>query len=163
MGRRTNKRKDKHQGLTWYQARRLKCRLRSSSPSEPWVEAQIVVVDDADPHGNAIHYVLHDPSVFPPGGLETRMVRCRICGIYNPPNAMEGGCCLDHARHKGWGRSLSAKAIQAMERRKAGMHFCPLLREDIEGLQLEIEKFNRRQAKKCRESGAFIKPVVSTT
>jgi hypothetical protein len=127
------------------------------------LEAQIVVVDDVDPDGNAIHYTLHDPGVFPPGGSETQMVRCRICGIYNPPNAMEGGCCLDHARHKGWGRSLSAKAIQAMERRKVGLNFCPLLPEDTHSLVLEIKRFKRRLRKEREESVPAVNPAVPAT
>jgi len=163
MGRRINSFKDETRGLTWHQEQQLKRRLRRTAPSEPWVEAQIVAVKDVDPDGHAIHYILHDPSVFPPGGSQTRMIRCRKCGIYNPPNATEGGCCLDHAGHKGWGPSRSAREIRKMQRLKAGLKFTPLPREDVEGLMLEIERFQRRHAKTSQESGAAATPAVSIT
>jgi hypothetical protein len=138
---------DRHYGLSRSAERALKRRLRRSSPSEPWVEAQIVVVDDIDADGRRIHYRLHDASVFPPGKEETLMVRCSECGVYNPPNAMERGRCLDHARHKGWGRSISAKAIQALDRYRVGLEFLPLAPEDIKSLQLEIEHIKRSECK----------------
>lgn len=153
MLRRRKKRKHSHyrdrncQGLSQHREQMLKLRLRKSSPSEPWVEAQIVVVEDTDADGRPIRYRLHDPSVFPPGQEQTRMMRCRKCGVFTPPNAMEGGYCLDHSRHKAWGRSLSAIAIRALERRKVGIDFCPLLPEDAESLQLEIDRFKRKQLK----------------
>jgi hypothetical protein len=129
----------------------LKRRLRNSSPSEPWVEAQIVAVEDIDADGERIRYRLHDASVFPPGQKNTLMVRCSECGIYNPPNAMEHGRCLDHARHKGWGRSISAKAIQAMQRKRSGLQFCALAPEDIKSLMLEIERIKRRECKSAEQ------------
>jgi len=163
MGRRINSTKDESRGLTWHQEQRLKRRLRRSAPSEPWVEAQIVTEEDVDPDGSTIYYLRHDPSVFPPGGSQTRMIRCRKCGIYNPPNATEVGCCLDHPRHKGWGPSRSATVIRKMKRLKVGLKFCPLPREDVKGLMLEIERYQRRETKTSEESGASPTPAVSTT
>lgn len=135
-------------GLTLPQERALKRRLRKQSPSEPWVEAQIVDATDVDASGGAIHYRYHDTKVFPPGQQKTAMVRCPTCGIFMPPNAFEGGQCLDHAKHEGWGPSPSARAIQGLERLNGVMEERRLKREDIPSLKREIERYERRAAKK---------------
>jgi hypothetical protein len=138
-------------GLNWYQEEKLKERLRTSTPSEPWVEEQIISVMDFDSDGNRIQYCYHNPKGFPPGGEQTRMVRCRICGILNPPNAMEDGACLDHARHKGWGRSPSARAFRKAAMMNAREGPSDLLPEDVDSLLREIEEYNQQQAEtgKC--------------
>jgi len=128
-------------GLSPYQERALKDRLRKKSPSEPWVEAQFTTTLDTDPIGRPILYRYHDPHVFPPGGENTLMIRCPECGILMPPNAFEKGKCLDHAPHRGWGPSPSAVAIRTMERLNGNMEDCPLEPEDTTSLRAEIDKF----------------------
>src|SRR5947209_6173314 len=98
QARRTNK---PRAGLSRIEEDRLRQALRRAAPSEPWVEEQIKSFEDTDRRGKPIVYRYHDPSVFPPGGAETKMVRCPACKVLNPPNAMENGLCLDHARHNG--------------------------------------------------------------
>ena len=126
-------------GLTRCQEHHLRKRLRKKTPSEPWIDAQITSIIDTDPEGKPIHCRFHDPKVFPPGGASTLMVRCSICGIFNPPNAMEDGQCLDHAEDAGWGSSPSARAIRTLQRYHViEEHALPLEPEDEESLKREI-------------------------
>jgi hypothetical protein len=74
-------------GLTRFQEIVLKRKLRKACPSEPWVEAQIKIAADKDRWGQPIRYRYHDVHVFPPGGEQTKMIRCPVCGVFNPPNA----------------------------------------------------------------------------
>lgn len=137
-------------GLSAYQEELLKQELRLTTPSEPWVEAQIQTVVDWDTDGSAIIYRHRDPHAFPPGGEKTLMVRCKECQVFNPPNAIEDGNCLDHAGHVGWGPSPSAIAIAALRRFNLEMDDLPLLPEDSKSLRREIERFARKQAKLVR-------------
>jgi len=132
-------------GLSPFKEERLKEKLRTSTPSEPWVEAQIVSVIDIDPLGQRIHYRLHDTQLFPPGGEATAMVRCNQCNIFNPPHAMEQGSCLDHAEDGGWGPSPSAEAIRAMQLYYLKEERTELPPEDSAALKREIAAYRRRQ------------------
>src|SRR5207253_1385304 len=99
------RRRKRRVGLSALQETRLRAQLRQTTPSEPWVEAQIRSADDLDRDGSPIVYRYHDPRVFPPGGPGTRMVRCSDCGVFTPPGAMEGGRCLEcvnSAAHTAW-------------------------------------------------------------
>jgi len=130
-------------GLSHYQEARLKERLRERTCSEPWVEAQIAKASDRDANGQRIHYHYHDAKAYPPGGKQTLMVRCRICGIFTPPHAMEQGQCLDHAGQDGWGPSPSAVSIRKLERINAEPDYCRLAPEDIASLRREIAEYKR--------------------
>lgn len=142
-------------GLTHYGEVRLKARLRKRSPSEPWVEAQFVTVNDVDAAGRRFYHRYHDPRLFPPGGRETLMVRCRVCGIFNPPNAMEHGVCLDHADHTGWPSSHSAAAIQKLVLYNVALeNQVQLEPEDARSLHEEIRLFKRKCAKTVQRAKA---------
>jgi hypothetical protein len=88
---------------------------------------------------------LHDPTVFPPGGAETAMVRCAECGIFNPPIAMESGNCLDHREETGWGPSPSAVAIRMAQYYFERIEKMRLKSEKIEVLQRKIDRYCQRQ------------------
>jgi hypothetical protein len=128
-------------GLTRFEEIVLKRKLRKICPSEPWVEAQINIATDKDRWGQPIRYRYHDVHVFPPGGEQTKMIRCPACGIFNPPNAFEHGKCLDHARHEGWGPSNLASTIAALARRRRRRRGVKLEPEDAASLREEIENF----------------------
>jgi hypothetical protein len=139
-------------GLCRYQEEQLKEKLRRCTPSEPWVEEQIVNVADVDADGNRIHYCYYNPKGFPPGGEKTLMVRCRICGTYTPPHAMEQGMCLDHAIPKGRGRSPSAQAFRKAARLNFREEFKnDLAPEDTASLLREIEQYLQEhpEERKC--------------
>src|SRR6185437_7859436 len=119
---------------------RLRAKLRANSPSEPWVEAQFIEVTEYDARGDAIVQQVHDPRVFPPGGDQTAMVRCRLCGIFTPPHAMEDGACLDHREPDNWGQSPSAQAIYAIGYWNLRIGETELLPESVAELQLEMRK-----------------------
>lgn len=132
-------------GLTHYQEEQLKRELRLTTPSEPWVEAQFRTVLDTDTDGTDIVYRYRDPHAFPPGGAQTLMVRCAECGVFNPPNAIEHGNCLDHARHDGWGPSPSAVAIAALRRFHLEIEELQLQPEDDASLRREIRQSLRKR------------------
>jgi hypothetical protein len=119
---------------------RLRAKLREKSPSEPWVEAQFIEITEFDERGDAIVRQIHNPRLFPPGGDQTAMVRCRVCGIFTPPNAMEDGVCLDHREGDDWGPSPSAQAIFALRYWNLRIDKAELLPESIAELQLEMRK-----------------------
>jgi hypothetical protein len=133
-------------GLTQYSEVLLKEKLRKRSPSEPWVEEQIKTTDDVDADGKPILYRYFDPHAFPPGGEKTKMIRCPRCGIFNPPNAMEHGLCLDHARHQGWTPSPSALAFVRLQLLNAEIEACELAPEDTASLRREIRQFEKTEA-----------------
>ena len=137
-------RKKPRVGLSAYQEQRLKDQLRPSICSEPWLEAQFKSADDTDETGTPILYRYHDPHVFPPGGAKSAMVRCPECGVLVPPNTLEQGACLDHARHDGWGPSPSAVAIRALQMFNLRMEDPELPPEDVEALRAEIEAFRQQ-------------------
>lgn len=143
-------------GLSAREEDRLKCKLRPTVPSEPWLEAQFRTNYDRDANGNPVAYRYRDPHVFPPGGPATLMVRCSECGIFNPPNAMEHGKCLDHARHEGYGPSPSALAIEGMQRLNVRIEEEPLPPEDTRALEAEIRRFNKSGVISCNELQKFI-------
>ena len=128
-------------GLTVLAEARLRDELRRRSPSEPWVEAQFVSVSETDEHGHPIVRRIHDTSVFPPGGARTAMVRCRVCGIFTPPPAMEEGMCLDHSDSDIWGPSPSAAAIRALQYRNLRLPKMELLPDSAEALLMEISEY----------------------
>ena len=133
-------------GLTQYSEALLKEKLRRRCPSEPWVEAQIKTANDTDADGNPILYRYFDTHVFPPGGEKTKMIRCPKCGIFNPPNAMEHGACLDHASHEGWTPSPSALAFVRLQLLNAEIETCELAPEDTASLRREIRQFEESQS-----------------
>jgi hypothetical protein len=138
-----NKRRRPH--LTAQQERSLRARLRKTTPSEPWVEAQFKSAEQISCDGSTAAYRYHDPHVFPPGGpLHTKMIRCPKCGVYMPPNAFEHGACLDHARHEGWGPSPSAIAIQRLQLLNLRLSDAQLPPEDTESLRREIRKYEKK-------------------
>lgn len=140
-------------GLTRYAELLLKQVLRQTAPSEPWVEAQIKSSVDVTSDGVPIVYRYHDTRAFPPGGPATRMVRCPKCGVFTPPNTMEHGACLDHARHQGWTPSPSAVAIRRLQMLNLRIESTELPPEDIASLRREIDEFNnRKNVRKNRKS-----------
>lgn len=134
-------------GLSAYQEESIKRELRLTTPSEPWVEAQFRTVLDTDTDGADIVYRYRDPHAFPPGGAETAMVRCAQCDVFNPPNAIEHGNCLDHANHEGWGPSPSAIAIAALRKFNLALETIELLPEDTRSLEREIQRYTRKHPK----------------
>lgn len=60
-------------------------------PSEPWIDAQIRVIEDTAPDGTEITYRFHDAKsqIFPPGAQDTGMARCPFCGRITPRNSLE--------------------------------------------------------------------------
>jgi hypothetical protein len=148
----------KRVGLTMAKEQRLKRELRKTTCSEPWVEAQIkTVIDRETPGGEAIVYRYRDPKAYPPGGAKTGMVRCPVCGVFTPPNAMEHEGCLDHARHDGWGPSPSALAFQALQHYNVTLEdHLKLAPEDAHSLHNEIIcherkcERRRRSSRKCK-------------
>jgi hypothetical protein len=139
-------RKKRRVGLSAYQEQRLKEQLRPSICSEPWLEAQFKSADDTDETGTPILYRYHDPHVFPPGGAKTAMARCPECGVLVPPNTLEHGACLDHARHDGWGPSPSAVAIRALQMFNLRIEDSELAPEDLPSLRKEIEDYHQQLA-----------------
>ncbi len=88
-GTTTVKRKADRSGLSVYQVRQLRVRLRRAACSETWVEDQIISVEEVDREGDWIRRTYFDSRVFPPGGRrETGMRWCRCCGRYTPPQAV---------------------------------------------------------------------------
>jgi hypothetical protein len=151
-------RRKRRVGLTSYQERVLKDKLRPHTCSEPWVEAQFISANDTDKHGRPILYRYHDARIYPPGGPATAMVRCKVCGVFNPSNAMEDGQCLDHAdevEHGGWGPSPSALAIGALQMRNLRLEVLTLEPEDAVSLRQEIAEMsesaqNEKVFQKCK-------------
>jgi hypothetical protein len=139
-------------GLSILQESRLRERLRREVPSEPWLEAQFSSFTETDGRGRQSVRRVHNPSAFPPGGQQTGMVRCPLCGVFTPPIAFEAGACLDHAEHESWGASPSALAIRGLQFRNLRMADEPLLPETTAALRSEILHFelNPLQAKKRR-------------
>jgi hypothetical protein len=131
-------------GLSRFGETALRIRLRKMVPSEPWLEAQIKSSFDFI-DGQRVIYRYHDSSVFPPGGTRTKMVRCPRCGVFNPPNAIEHGACLDHARHDAWGPSPSALAFRRLQAMNAVIEEPELPPEDLASLKKEIEEFNNHK------------------
>lgn len=133
-------------GLSAYQEQRLKDQLRPSVCSEPWLEAQFKSANDTDETGLPILYRYRDPHVFPPGGSNTGMLRCPLCGVLVPPNTFEHDACLDHARHDGWGASPSAVAIRGLQMFNLRMEDLELAPEDTASLRKEIEQYEQQRS-----------------
>jgi hypothetical protein len=131
-------------GLAPHQERQLKANLRKRTCSEPWVEAQIKTFADVTADGVPVVYCYHDPHAYPPGRENTKMVRCPKCHIFNPPNTIEHGACLDHASHDGWGPSPSAVAIQQFIALNLSSEV-QLEPEDVVSLRREILEYEERQ------------------
>lgn len=134
-------------GLSRAAETRLRAKQRRRCPSAPWIDAQFISIESMDHRGRAIVCRYHDPSVFPPGGAQTLMVRCPMCGVFTPPNAMERGICLDEREATGalesklgWGRSPSALALEGMKFRRVGVPGVELRAESTAALKREIER-----------------------
>lgn len=125
---------------------RLRAALRAQAPSEPWVDAQFEEVEAVDERHRRFVRRRLISGVFPPGGDDTKMIRCPICGILTPPSGMEGGVCLDHVSHAHWGPSPSALAFRACEFYVCKPPELELPSESIEDLQNEIEAANKSAA-----------------
>lgn len=134
-------------GLTPLAESRLRRTLRRKVPSEPWLDAQFRSVSSRDARGEEVVQRLHDPTVFPPGGAKTGMVRCTCCGIFTPASAFEHDICLDHADHSAWCRSPSAIAIEALQYRNLRLAETPLPAESRSALRAEIRRFKRDTGK----------------
>jgi hypothetical protein len=130
-------------GLSSAEEARLKAKLRRQSPSEPWVEVQFRTVENTDSRGRPVARRIHDPSVFPPGGARTAMIRCAACDIHTPPQMIEEGQCLDHADHTGWGPSPSAQAIRGLQYFNLRMSELELPPESPAALRREVRRANR--------------------
>lgn len=82
-------------GISSEQEAEAKLRLRGSPrvpgivPSEPWIDACFGYLTDRAPDGSLIEYRTFREENFPPGGEETAMVRCALCGRMTPPNSIE--------------------------------------------------------------------------
>jgi hypothetical protein len=140
-------------GLSAREEDRLKRELRLTTPSEPWIEAQFKTASDKETSGAKLTYRYRDPHVFPPGGPNTRMIRCAECGVFNPPNALEHGNCLDHAEHhQGWGRSPSALAIEALRKLNVELEEAPLEPEDSISLREEISNFKIKRGVRKKDA-----------
>ena len=132
-------------GLTVLAEARLRDALRRQSPSEPWVEAQFVQILETDEQGLPVVRRKHDTTIFPPGGPRTAMVRCKACGIFTPPTAMEDSLCLDHGDHEHWGPSPSAVAIRGLQYRNLRLPETDLPPDSTAALQREIEEHEGRE------------------
>ncbi len=56
-------------GLSAWQEHRLRCRLRRSVPTEPWVDAQVATQAFTGGDGEPVAARYHDARAFPPGGV----------------------------------------------------------------------------------------------
>jgi hypothetical protein len=135
--------KSSRTGLSRLAEARLRRSLRRTAPSEPWVDAQFFSVVEHDGRGEQVRRV-HDTRVFPPGGAQTAMKRCPLCGVFTPPAAFEAGICLDHAENGSWGRSPSAVAIAALQHLNLRLVDPPLPGESVAALRAEIAAFNKK-------------------
>lgn len=132
-------------GLSRKDENKLREKLLKTLPSEPWFYAQIKTFDDTDARGEPIVYRFHDARVFPPGGNQTLMVECPLCGRTVPPNSLEDGVCMDHASdraHECYGPSPSAKAIEAIQMRNLRVEGIKIKKESKKALKREIKRFN---------------------
>jgi hypothetical protein len=81
-------------GISSEQEAKEKRRLRGVDecgivPSEPWIDACFGYLTDRAPDGSLIEYRTFREECFPPGGDETAMTVCPICGRTVPPNSIE--------------------------------------------------------------------------
>lgn len=141
-------------GLSRLTEARLRAKQRRRCPSAPWVDAQFKSIDSTDHRGRPIVCRYHDPSIFPPGGNQTAMIKCPACGVLTPPNAFEAGICMDERKptdslesHLGWGRSpsaLSIEKIRALRQRRPTLSLRPestaALKQEIERAKLKAQK-----------------------
>lgn len=147
----SGKSKESQPGLNSLAEARLRRKLRRTAPSEPWVDAQFSTRIDPDSDGTRVIHV-HNPNVFPPGGAQTAMKRCPKCGVMTPPNAFEGGICLDHREDGNWGPSPSAQAIAALQHMNVRLAESPLPSESTRALRAEIERFQNKKRGRPRGS-----------
>src|SRR5579859_1376899 len=137
-------------GLTFHQENALKFKLRKTTPSEPWVEAQLKSALLPDRHGHPKLYRYHDPATFPPGGRNTLMRTCPSCHVPTPPQAFDTDQCFDHAENLDhWGPSPSALAIQKLQfynLRESNLD-TDLPPDDYRSLRHEIETYQARHQK----------------
>ncbi len=141
-------------GLSRAAERQLRNKLRTRCPSAPWIDAQFKSAESIDDRGREVSCRYHDPSVFPPGGAKTLMVRCPGCCIFTPPNAMDGGICLDcqpavtpMEPHLGWGKSPSALSIERLQYYRGKELSLPLEPESTDDLRREIQRAVKRAEK----------------
>ena len=134
------KRKKNRGGLSTNDERRIREKLRSRVPSEPWLDAQFFQRVERGQRGEWVVCRVHDPRLFPPGGAQTLMVRCPECLVFNPPMAFENGVCLDHADDAAWGPSPSAVAIRALQWRNLRITETELPPESTRALREEIKR-----------------------
>ena len=110
---RTTHRRTKIGGLSIVEEDRLRAALRRRSPSEPWVEAQIVEVRQMGERGEIIVRRIRRSLGISAGRPSHRNDRFAICRIFTPPTAMEDDACLDHREDGNWGPSPFAVTIRA--------------------------------------------------
>jgi hypothetical protein len=147
MMKRNKKQRALRTGLTKLAEEGLRLKLCRTAPSEPWVDAQFISI--AGKEGDrAIAVRIHDPHAFPPGGAQTKMKPCPRCGVMTPPNAFEGGICLDHREDGKWGPSPSAMAIAALQHMNLRLEDTPLRGESIGALRAEIARFEKKSLRK---------------
>ena len=130
-------------GLSAWQEHRLRCHLRRSAPTEPWVDAQVGTQTFTGPGGEPVACRFHDRRVFPPGGpRRTPMRWCRTCGRWTPPQAVS----LVERRHERLGPVVSATLVcddcrdaddaeRYAELYAAGLHLRPPSSRGVIGLR----------------------------
>jgi len=123
-------------------------RHKTYLPSEPWVDTHFTEISDIDPDGQPIstRFFNRGAKGSPLNGAASAMVRCTLCGRLTPPQAIEGGACMDHQperQHAAYGSSPSAAAIRQLQYRNLRADTPRLPDESKSALRREIKQFKR--------------------
>lgn len=162
--RKQKKPKKKRVGLTANEEHKIRARLRRYFPSEPWIDATFICIDDIDPYGVPIAYRNHNDKAFPLPGSGTKMIRCPYCERLMPPNHFEDfqpgemimgerqclkstqRLCADHKSEylqDAWGESPSAKAIRELQHRNLRVETTKTKPEGKAALRQEIKIYKQ--------------------
>lgn len=136
-------------GLSVMEEDRIKARLRTTYPSEPWVDATFRRFEDTKGE-ETIVYRFHDPKAFPPKADHTPMKVCPECGRTVPAISMEGGRCADHQPikvHRAYGSSPSGNSIQMLQHLHGRIEETRLEPASKRALRNEIRKFKKSLTK----------------
>lgn len=148
-------------GISIDQERTERKKLREIIPSEAWLDASFTSIDDTDPQGNPITVQILSRA-FPPGGANTSMVQCPICGRTVPPNDIETWTeerqwrgqrlqveisgCTDHKESLSlidYTPSPSAEAIRELRERHLRLPTTNLPPESLSRLRSEIARYEK--------------------